>query len=73
MFVHETLLSLLAPSRQQRCSPFEELRRVVRDNEMVSQSHAVPAVAPSGRAHTPNSFSLLTRLSPGRLPEIRID
>jgi transposase len=48
MFVHETLLSLLATWRQQGRNPYEELKRVVRSNEMVSRSHAVPAVETQG-------------------------
>ena len=48
MFVHETLLSLLATWRQQGRNPYEEFKRVARDNEMISRSQAVPAVASSG-------------------------
>jgi len=48
MFVHETLLSLLATWSQQGQNPYEELRRVARDNEMISRAHAVPTVASSG-------------------------
>ena len=48
MFVHETVLSLLAPSSQQGRNPYEELRRVARDNEMISQTHAVPVVESPG-------------------------
>ena len=48
MFVHETLLSLLAPSSQQGRNPYDGLKRVARDNEMISRAHAVPAVASSG-------------------------
>jgi hypothetical protein len=48
MFVHETLLSLLATSRQQGRNPYEKLKRIVRDNEMISRTHAVPAVESSG-------------------------
>jgi len=48
MFVHETLLSLLATARQQGRNPYEELKRIVRDNEMVSRSRAVPVVGSSG-------------------------
>ncbi len=48
MFVHETLLSLLAPRCQQGRNPYEELTRVVRDNDMVSRAQAVPAVSSSG-------------------------
>jgi len=48
MFVHETLLSLLATWRQQGRNPYKELKRVVRDNEMTSRAHAVPAVESSG-------------------------
>ncbi|PAU78618.1 IS66 family transposase, partial [Halorubrum salipaludis] len=48
MFVHETVLSLLATWRQQGRNPYEELRRVVSSNEMISRAHAVPAVETSG-------------------------
>ena len=48
MFVHETILSLLATWSQQGHNPYDELKRVVRDNEMISRAHAVPAVASSG-------------------------
>jgi hypothetical protein len=48
MFVHETLLSLLAASRQQGRNPYEEFRRIARNNEMISRAQAVPAVASSG-------------------------
>jgi transposase len=48
MFVHETVLSLLAPRRQQGRNPYEELRRVVNSNEMILRAHAVPAVETSG-------------------------
>ena len=48
MFVHETLLSLLATWSQQGRNPYDELKRVARDNEMISRAHAVPAVASSG-------------------------
>ena len=48
MFVHETLLSLLATWSQQGQNPYEELRRVARDNKMISRAHAVPTVASSG-------------------------
>jgi hypothetical protein len=48
MFVHETLLSLLATWKQQERNPYDELKRVARDNEMISRSHAVPAVASPG-------------------------
>jgi len=48
MFVHETLLSLLATSRQQGRNPYEKLKRIVRDNEMISRTHAVPSVESSG-------------------------
>ena len=44
MFVHETILSLLATWGQQGRNPYQELKRVVRGNEMISQAHAVPAV-----------------------------
>ncbi|MDV7351366.1 IS66 family transposase [Halorubrum distributum] len=48
MFVHETVLSLLATWRQQGRNPYEELRRVVSNNEVISRAHAVPAVETSG-------------------------
>jgi len=48
MFVHETLLSLLATWRQQGRNPYEELKRVARDNEMISRAQAVPTVESSG-------------------------
>jgi hypothetical protein len=48
MFVHETLLSLLAPRRQQGRNPYEELKRVVDNNDMISRTRAVPAVESSG-------------------------
>jgi len=48
MFVHETLLSLLATWRQQGRNPYDELKRVSQDNEMISRAQAVPAVASSG-------------------------
>jgi len=48
MFVHETVLSLLATWRQQGRNPYDELKRVSRNNEMISRNQAVPAVEPSG-------------------------
>lgn len=48
MFVHETLLSLLATWRQQGRNSYDELKRVVENNEMTSPAQAVPAVEPSG-------------------------
>ncbi|QWC20814.1 IS66 family transposase [Halorubrum sp. 2020YC2] len=48
MFVHETVLSLLATWRQQGRNPYEEFRRVVSNNEVISRAHAVPAVETSG-------------------------
>jgi len=48
MFVHETVLSLLATWRQQGRNPYDELKRVSRDNEMISRAQAVPAVESSG-------------------------
>ena len=48
MFVHETLLSLLATWSQQGRNPYDELKQVARDNEMISRAHAVPAVASPG-------------------------
>jgi len=48
MFVHETVLSLLATWCQQGRNPYEELRRVVSSNKMISRDYAVPAVEASG-------------------------
>jgi transposase len=48
MFVHETVLSLLATWRQQGRNPYEELRRAVSNNELISRAHAVPAVETPG-------------------------
>jgi transposase len=48
MFVHETLLSLLATCRQQGRNPYDEFKRIARNNEMISRAQAVPAVASSG-------------------------
>ena len=48
MFVHETLLSLLATCRQQGRNPYEEFKRIARNNEMSSRAQTVPAVASSG-------------------------
>ena len=48
MFVHETVLSLLAPCRQQRRNPYDEPRRVVRDNEMILRDQAASIVESSG-------------------------
>ncbi|MFC6720274.1 IS66 family transposase [Natrialbaceae archaeon GCM10025896] len=48
MFVHETILSLLATWSQQGRNPYDELKRVVRDNEMVSREFAVPTLESSG-------------------------
>jgi len=45
MFVHETALTLLATWSQQGHNPYEELQRVVRNNEMISPDQAVPEVA----------------------------
>jgi transposase len=45
MFVHETALTLLATWSQQGHNPYEELQRVVQDNEMISPAQAVPEVA----------------------------
>lgn len=46
MFVHETVLSLLATWRQQGRNSYEELSRVARNNEMTSRAQAVPTVEP---------------------------
>jgi hypothetical protein len=46
--VYETLLSLLAARRQQGRNPYDEFKRVVRNNEMISRGQTVPAVASSG-------------------------
>ncbi|WP_312617341.1 IS66 family transposase [Haloarcula sp. 1CSR25-25] len=48
MFVHETVLSLLATWRQQGRNPYDELKRVSRNNDMISRDQAVPAVETSG-------------------------
>ena len=48
MFVHETILSLLTTWSQQGHNPYDELKRVVRDNEMISRELAVPALESSG-------------------------
>jgi len=48
MFVHETVLSLLATWRQQGRNPYDELKRVSRNNEMISRDQAVPTVESSG-------------------------
>jgi transposase len=48
MFVHETLLSLLATWSQQGRNPYDELKRVARDNEMISRAHAAPTVVSLG-------------------------
>ena len=48
MFVHETLLSLLTTWSQQGRNPYDELKRVARNNEMISRDQAVPAVETSG-------------------------
>jgi transposase len=48
MFVHETLLSLLATWSQQGRNPYDELKRVAQNNEMISRAQAVPAVSTSG-------------------------
>jgi transposase len=45
MFVHETALTLLATWSQQGHNPYEELQRVVRNNEMISPDQAVAEVA----------------------------
>ncbi len=47
MFAHETVLSLLATWRQQGRNPYDELKRVARNNEMLSRDQAVPAVESS--------------------------
>jgi len=46
--VHETLLSLLATCRQQGRNPYDEFKRIARNNEMISRAQTVPAVASSG-------------------------
>jgi transposase len=45
MFVHETVLSLLATWSQQGLNPYEQFQRVARNNEMISPAQAVPEVA----------------------------
>jgi hypothetical protein len=47
MFVHETLLSLLVIWRQQGRNPYDELKRVLRNNEMIPRAQTVPAVESS--------------------------
>jgi transposase len=44
MFVHETVLSLLATWSQQGLNPYDQLQRIVRDNEMISPTQAAPEV-----------------------------
>jgi hypothetical protein len=44
MFVHERVLSLLATWSQQGQNPYEQLQRVVQNNEMISPAQAVPRV-----------------------------
>jgi hypothetical protein len=48
MYVHETLLSLLATCRQQGSNSYDEFKRIVRNNDMISRAQTVPAVASSG-------------------------
>ncbi|GAA5472909.1 IS66 family transposase ISNamo3 [Haloarcula hispanica] len=48
MFIHETVLSLLATWRQQGRNPYDKLKRVSRSNEIISRDQAVPAVETSG-------------------------
>jgi len=48
MFVHETILSPAGDVAPAGRNPYEELRRVVSSNEMISRAHAVPAVETSG-------------------------
>jgi len=48
MFVHETLLSLLATWSQQGRNPYEELQRVAQEYEMIPQAQATPSVEASG-------------------------
>jgi len=45
MFIHKTALTLLATWGQQGQNPYEELQRVVRNNEMILADQAVPEVA----------------------------
>jgi transposase len=45
MFVHETVLSLLVPRRQQGRNPYDQLQRIDRNTEMISPVQAVPEVA----------------------------
>lgn len=52
MFIHETLLSPVAPWSQQGHNPYEELQWIVRENKMISRNHAVSAVDSSDK-HTP--------------------
>ena len=44
MFTQEPLLYLLAPRRQRGRNPYEELKRVIRDNEMIPREQAVPII-----------------------------
>ena len=48
MFVRETLLSLLVTCRQQGRDPYDEFKRIARNNEIIPRAQAVPAVASSG-------------------------
>jgi hypothetical protein len=48
MFVHETLLSLPATCRKQGRNPYDEFKRIARNNGMISRAQAVPAVASLG-------------------------
>ena len=44
MFTHETLLSLLATWRQQGRNPYEELKRVIQNHEMIPRDQAKPMI-----------------------------
>jgi hypothetical protein len=52
MLAHETLLSLLAASRQQGGNPYEKFKRVGINNEVISRSQAAPAVASPDQTRT---------------------
>jgi transposase len=48
MFVHETLLSLLATWRQQGRNPYEELQRIIRNHDMIPREQARPMIESPG-------------------------
>jgi hypothetical protein len=57
-FVQETLLSLLATWNQQGRNTYVELKRVARDNEMISRGQALLAVGPPGK-HAHYNYSVV--------------